>query len=235
MRTGQQVEGEVIGAIIDGTWVEGEEGRQSSALIVLTEEGQLVSYDPAWRSASGAPELSLPELTSPSQGRTVAVGSYRGRFYILDATAEGSGQIWRYRPEGDSYPNQPERYFASSASQNLEQAYDMAIDGDIYILYQDGRVEKFRGGEIQPFNIGEIPNGLGEVAGFAVDPRGDGTVYIADRGNERIVVLGPDGSFQSQLRAEAPFASLEALAVNQAEGRLYVLAAGKVYAAALPQ
>jgi len=234
MRTGQQVGGEVIGPLVDGAWVEGEEGRQSSALLVLTEEGQLISYDPAWRSASGAPELSLPELASPPRGRTVAVGSYQGRFYVLDATAEGSGQIWRYRPEGDSYPSQPERYFASSASQNLEQARDMAIDGDIYILYRDGRVDRFRGGETQPFSIAEIPDGLEEVVGFAVDPRGDGTVYIADRGNERIVVLGPDGSFQSQLRAEPSLKSLEALAVNQAEGRLYVLAAGKVYAGALP-
>lgn len=111
----------------------------------------------------------------------------------------------------------------------------MAIDGDITILYQDGRVERFRGGEIQPFELGEIPDGLEEVVGFAVDPRGDGTVYVADRGHNRVIVLSPDGRFQSQLRAEPPLASLEALAVNQAEGRLYVLAGGQVYAAALPQ
>jgi DNA-binding beta-propeller fold protein YncE len=110
----------------------------------------------------------------------------------------------------------------------------MAIDGYIYILYQDGTVEKYLGGEIQPFETGDIPGDLAEVAGFAVDPDGDGTVYIADRGNNRIVVLSPEGQFESQLLAEPPLASLEALAVSQADRRLYVLAAGQVYEGALP-
>ncbi len=233
MHTGQRVGGEDIGPLVDAAWVDGEGGRQSSVLLVLAEGGQLISYDPAWRSESGAPQLSLLELNSPPPGRPIAVGSYQGRFYVLDA-AEGTGQIWRYRPQGNAYPNQPEPYFADSPPEGLEQAFDMAIDGHIYILYQDGSVKKFLGGELQQFEIQGIPESLGEIAGFAVDPEGDGTVYIADRGHDRIVVLGPGGRFQSQLRAEPPLTSLEALAVNQAEGYLYVLAAGQVYAAALP-
>jgi hypothetical protein len=234
VHTGQQVGGEDIGSLVDATWVQGEGGRQSSALLILEEDGQLVSYDPAWRSESGAPQLSLLELGSPPPGRSVAVGSYQGRLYVLDATAEGAGQIWRYKPQGNAYPNRPERYFSDSPSRSLEQALDMAIDGHIYILYGDGSVEKFLGGEIQPFEIRDVPEGLREVAGFAVDPDGDGTVYIADRGHNRIVVLGPDGRFQAQFRADPPLTSLEGLAVSQADRRLYVLAAGQVHVAALP-
>jgi hypothetical protein len=234
MHTGQRIGGEDIGPLVDAAWVDGEGGRQSSALLVLAEGGQLISYDPAWRSESGAPQLSLLELDSPPPGRSVAVGSYQGRFYVLDTAAEGAGQIWRYKPQGNAYPSQPERYFTDSPPESLGQALDMAIDGHIYVLHPDGNVMKFLGGERQPFEIQGIPEGLGEIAGFAVDPEGDGTVYIADRGHNRIVVLGPDGRFQSQLRAEPPLTSLEALAVNQAEGQLYVLAAGQVYAAALP-
>ncbi len=234
MHTGQQVDGEDIGPLVDATWVDVGEGRQSSALLVLTKNGQLVSHDPSWRSESGAPQLSLLELNSPPLGNPLAVGTYRGRFYVLDVEAEGTGQIWRYKPQGNAYPNSPERYFTDSPPQSLGQAFDMAIDGNIYILYEDGEVEKFLGGEIQAFEIRGIPGGLGEVAGFAVDPDGDGTVYVADRGHDRIVVLSPDGHFQSQFRADPPLTSLEALAVSQADGRLYVLAAGLAYAAVLP-
>jgi len=234
LRTGQQIDGEDISPLVDATWVEGEGVQQPSALLVLGEDGQLVSYDPAWRSESGAVQLSLVELTSPPPGRPIAVGSYQGRFYVLDATAEGGGQIWRYYPQGSAYPSEPERYFAASPPHSLEQALDMAIDGHIYILYRDGTVQRFLGGEIQPFEIENIPGGLGEVAGFAVDPNGDGTVYVADRGNDRILVLGPEGEFKSQLRADPPLTSLEALAVSQADRRLYALAAGQVYAGALP-
>lgn len=235
MHTGQQVDAEEIGPLIDATWVDRGEGRQSSALLVLAEDGQLVTYDPAWRSESGAPQLSLPELNASPLERPVAVGSFQGRFYVLDATAEGTGQIWRYRPEADTYPNQPERYFAASPPpHSLGQAIDMAIDGRIYVLYQDGHVEKFGGGERQAFEIRDVPGGLGEVSAFAVDPDGDGTVYVADRSNDRIVVLGPDGHFQSQLRTDPPLTSLEALAVSQADRTVYVLAAGQVYEAVLP-
>ena len=234
MHTGQQVGGEEIGTLVDAVWVDGEGGRRSSALLALVEGGQIVSYDPAWTSEAGAPQLSLLDLGSPPPGRAVAVASYEGRFYVLDATADEAGQIWRYRPEGNAYPSQPERYFAAPPPRSVEQAIDMAIDGDVFILYQDGDVERFRGGESQQFETRGVPDGLGDVAGFAVDPEGDGTVYLADRGNNRIVVLNPDGHFKSQLRADPPLASLEALAVSQADRRLYMLDAGHVYAAPLP-
>jgi hypothetical protein len=110
----------------------------------------------------------------------------------------------------------------------------MAINGHIYVLYEDGTVMKLLGGEAQPFEIRGIPKGLGEVSGFAVDPAGDGTVYLADRGNARVVALSPDGDFNKQFRAWGALQSLEALAVSQRQRRLYLLDGGKLYAAPLP-
>lgn len=234
VHTGQRVDGEDIGRLIDCAWVNAQGGRRSSSLLVLEEHHFLVSYDPAWRSEGGALQVSLVDLGSPPPGRSKAVGSYEGQFYVLDASADEGGQIWRYKPAGDAYPNEPERYFAAPPPRSLEQALDMAIDGHIYILYRDGTVAKFLGGESQPFAMQGIPGGLGEVAGFAVDPDGDSTVYIADRGKERVVVLSPEGRFLSQYRADQALTSLESLAVNQEDGRLYLLAEGRVYVGALP-
>lgn len=234
VRTGQQVDGDDVGRLVDCAWLGREGGRQSSALLVLEERRRLISYDPAWRTEGGAPQLTRLELNSPPPGRAVAVGSYRGQFYVMDATAEDAGQIWRYRPEGDAYPNQPERYFAMPPARSLEEALDMAIDGHIYILYVDGTVAKFLGGEPQGFQIQGVPGGLGEVIGFAVDPDGDGSVYLADRDNARIVAIGPDGSFKKQFRVRGAFGALEALAVNQAARRLYVLDEGQLFVASLP-
>lgn len=234
VRTGQQVDGDELGGLVDCAWVEAEGGRRTSALLVLEENGRLVAHDPAWRSEGGSPQLASVELGSPPWGEPAAVGTYKGQFYILDRNANGPGQIWRHKPEDDAYPGQAERYFSADPPRELGQAADMAIDGYIYVLYQDGTVAKFLGGEEQPFETEGIPGGLGETAGFAVDPNGDGTVYIADRGNDRVVVLDPDGRFRAQLRGDPPLASLEALAVSQSQGRLWVLAGGKVYRAILP-
>lgn len=234
VHTGQRVGGDDVGQLIDCTWVTGEGGRQSSALLVLESNGRLVSYDPAWRTESGAPQLTHLELNSPPPGQPVAVGSYSGQFYILDATAEGAGQIWRYRPEGNVYPNQPERYFPTQPVRALDTAIDMTIDGHIYILYGDATVGKFLGGETQGFEIRGVPGDLEDTTGLAVDPDGDGTVYVADRGNARIVALDPEGNFQAQFRVEGALGDLEALAVDQAEARFYVLDGGQLYAASMP-
>ncbi|MFW6082420.1 MAG: hypothetical protein ACOC8C_00055 [Chloroflexota bacterium] len=233
-RTGQQVEGHEIGQLIDGTWVGPQGGRRSSALLVLEEHHDLVSYDPAWRTEAGAPQLSLLELSSPHLESAVAVGSYQGQFYILDATGDGGGQIWRYKPEEDGYPNEPERYFSDLPPRSLEQALDMAIDGNIYLLYQDRTVDRFLGGERQPFDMQGIPGGARGFTAFDVDPEGDGTVYLADPQNERIIALTPEGHFQGQYRTDPPLTSMEAIAVDQAQGRLYLIDGGDVYRAALP-
>lgn len=234
VRVGQQVAGEELGGLVDCVWVEAEGGRHTSALLVLDENGRLVAYDPAWRGEGGSPELSLVELNGPPSGTPVAIGTYKGQFYILSGTAGGPGQIWRYKPQGDAYSGQPERYFPADPPQALERATDMGIDGYIYILNENSRVAKFLGGEEQPFEMEGIPSRPVEVAGFAVDPNGDGSIYLADRGNDRVMVLDAEGRFRAQLRGDPPLTSLEALAVNQSQGRLWLLAGGKAYRAVLP-
>lgn len=233
VRTGQQIGGEEVDRLVDCAWADREGGRQSGALLVLEEDGGLMSYDPAWRSESGAPQLTRLKLSVSKHGRPVAAGTYEGQFYVLDG-AESGGQIWRYRPQGNAYPRPPEPYFATPPDRGLEDAVDMAIDGHIYVLYGDGTVEKFLGGERQQFEIQDVPGGIEEIAGLAVDRRGSGTVYVADRSNDRIVELYPDGRFKAQLLAEEAFEALEALAVSEAERRLYVLDGGRLYAASLP-
>lgn len=233
VRTGQQIGGEEVDRLVDCAWADREGGRQSGALLVLEEDGGLMSYDPAWGSESGAPQLTRLELSASEPGRPVAAGTYEGQFYVLDG-AENGGQIWRYRPQGNAYPQPPEPYFATPPDRGLDDAVDMAIDGHIYVLYGDGTVEKFLGGERQQFEIQGVPGGIGEIAGLAVDRRGSGAVYVADRSNDRIVELYPDGRFKAQLLAEEAFGALEALAVSEAERRLYVLDEGRLYAASLP-
>ncbi len=234
VRIGQQVEGVGVDRLVDCAWVGREGGRQSSALLVLEEDGGVLSYDPAWGTESGAPHLTRLELSRPLPERPIALGTYEGQFYVLDAGAEDGGQIWRYRPRGNAYPEPPEPYFSEGPEMGLETAVDIAIDGHIYVLHDDGTVQKFLGGEPVPFEIQGVPGGIDEVSGIAVDSRGSGPIYVLDRGNNRLVELHPDGDFKVQFRANEVFGGLEALAVSETERRLYVLDRGLLYAASLP-
>jgi sugar lactone lactonase YvrE len=232
VQTGQQIgEGEVAG-LVDLAWVGLGGERQTSGLLILEEGGALVSYDPAWVDEGGAARLGRSFLgTPPASPR--AVGSFGDRFYVLDSEA---GQIWRYEPRGNTYPERPDRYFVTPPLKSLADARDMAIDGNIYILYHDGTILKFLQGERQPdFDVRGLPDDIGEPVALAVDPDGSSDViYVADRGNRRVLVLGLDGTFQAQFRADDAFDALEALAVDEAAGRLYVVSGGRLYAASLP-
>jgi hypothetical protein len=232
VRTGQQIgEGEITD-LVDLVWVGPGGERQTGGLLILEEDGALVSYDPAWVDEGGAARPGRSFLgTPPTSPR--AVGSFGGRFYVLDSEAD---QIWRYQPRGNTYPERPDRYFVTPPPRSLADARDMAIDGNIYILYHDGTILKFLQGERQlDFDVRELPDDIVEPVALAVDPDGSSDViYMADRGNRRVVVLELDGTFRAQFRADDAFDALEALAVDEAAGRLYVVSGGRLYAASLP-
>ncbi|MBE9508764.1 MAG: hypothetical protein IMY86_12035, partial [Chloroflexi bacterium] len=232
VRTGQQVSDGEVGNLVDCVWVGSGGGRLTSGLLILEEGAGLVSYDPAWGSEEGVPQLARSFLGTPPTGTSKAIGSYQDRFYILDPVAK---QVWRYEPRDDTYPEPPGGYFVTPPPKSLETALDMAIDGNVYILYADGTVLKFLGGDLQPFEIRELPDDIGEAVALAVDPNsGSGIVYVADRGNGGVLVFEPDGTFRAQLHAEDAFDELEALAVDEAARRLYVFSGGQLYVAPLP-
>ncbi len=220
----------VVGDMVDCTWVEQANGRRSSALVVLTSSGDIISLDPSW-DTEGNPDKRRSALGKPPQAPQ-ALHSYQGRLYILDVPAGEEGQIWRYNPNGDAYTEDPEPYFEEEEEppRPLTEAVDMAIDGFIYLLYTDGTVVKFLGGEVEDFQIRGVPGELGEEVIIAVDPHThNGPVYLADRSSKRIVVLEPDGAFQKQIRTDGNFDGLEALTVDETAGRLYILNKGTVY------
>jgi hypothetical protein len=234
---GRQIEGGAVEGLADLTWVGSGSGRRSSGVLILEETGALISYDPAWGAADGVPHLTRAPLPGGASETPRAVGSFEGRFYTLDAAGD---QIWRYEPEGNAYPNPPSRYFAEAPPRPLAEARDMAIDGHIYVLYQDGSILKFLRGDPLPFTVSDVPGELTHAVDLVTDPyNGQGTLYVADRGAEeggigRVVALGPDGAFQAQYRADAAFDALETLAVDEATRRLYALSGGRLYVASLP-
>jgi hypothetical protein len=231
VRKEQQIEGGTVGNLVDFVWVEPMGGRQTSGLVILEEDGALISHDPAWQVEGGRPQLGRAFLGAPPELPRV-VGTYDGRLYVLDTS---DNQIRRYEPVGDIYPNRPDNYFVVPPSKPLANALDMAIDGYIYILYADGAILKFLRGEPDQFDVRGLPGDLNQAVALAVDPGGNsGVVYVADRGNRRVVALAPDGTFLAQFRADTAFDALEGLAVDEAMGRLYVISNGQLSVASLP-
>jgi hypothetical protein len=63
---------------------------------------------------------------------------------------------------------------------------------------------------------------------------GDGLLYVADRGNQRIVRFNADGTFQGQLTHHR-LAGLQAIALDEAAGVLYAIAGQTLVRASIPR
>ena len=234
LRTGQEIAHETVGDLVDLMWADLAGGRRTSGVVILEAGGWTIGFDPSWTGANGEPRLVRTPLGVSPAGQPLRIGSYEGKLYVLDPAEE---QIWRYNPSGDTYPTAPESYFGGSLPVPLDQAVDMTIDGNLYILYEDGSIRKFYGGQEQTFEVRGMPDerDLSGAVAIAADPSGRGRqLFVADQANERVVRLSSDGAFEEQYRADEVFAALEALAIDETARRLFVISAGQLFVAPLP-
>ncbi len=229
VQQGQQVDNLTVENLIDMVWMSAGGGRQTSDLLVLDRNG-LIEFDPDW----GAAAIAINGIETWQN--PIAVGSYFGNFYVLDA---GANQIYRYLPTANGYENPPDPYFAEGVLVNLNDAVDMAIDGSIYVLHRDGRIQKFTGGQPDEFQITGLDEPFNNPTAIytSLDEEVQ-YLYIADSGNKRIVQLGKDGQFIRQLKPRAEdgiiFDNLQNLYVDEIGEKMYVLNNNSLYAPNLP-
>lgn len=231
---GQQVEGALVGDLVDMVWMPVGPGRQKAKLVILESGGSLLEYDPATgqmtsSTVAGTENWSFPEL----------IGSYYGRLYVLDTTAN---KIWRYDPTVDGYSAAPHDWL--NAQVDLIGVADMAIGDSIFLLFADGTVRKFSAGEPDIFELSgwDVPPGRSE-AFFTRPPEHTQSVYIADQENNRIARSSKEGAFERQFRVADsqvgdsgdPLANVTGLFVDEIGGHAYLLSGQYLYIMVLPE
>ena len=216
------------GQILDVEWVDAAGGRLSPALAVLTSEGSIVELrvDGSTRpmEVAGASEWQGPR----------ALATYLGNLYVLDP---GHKNIYKYVPSGDDYQHTPTDYIEGSVDINWEQAVDMAIDGFVYLLFSDGSITKFAGGQRQPFAQEGLYPPLENPVGMYASPDID-SVFVMDGDGARVVEFSKEGKFVRQYRAaldgEDPPERWGTFTIDAQRGRLLVGTPTGVYSASLP-
>jgi len=228
LRKGDQRGDIVVSDLVDMVWMPVGSGRQTSNLLVLESGGALLEYDPIFGLAV------LPVGDKDKWRYPQLIGSYFGNFYLLDSQ---SNQIFKYLPTADGgYSNPPEPWFQIDI--DLAGVIDMAIDGYIYLLYADGRILKFMGGELTAFEQTELDKPLrGPTAIFTSPDEETKSLYVADAGNGRIVQFSKEGQFIRQFRvAEAGvFDQLKTLHVDEIGSKFYILSGDTLYMANIPE
>jgi len=221
---GKQVDDVVVGELLDMNWAPAGGGRQTGNLVILDKMGNLFDYGPTY-DLKNRPLAATDQWQYPQ----VVCGFY-GNLYILDSQRN---QILKYlpTPADGGYSNAPLEYIIEGANVDLTGAVDMAIDGHVYVLYANGRLIKLMNGATVPFEVIGLDTPLNNpTAVFTNADQDTQYLYVADRGNKRIVQLTKDGRFQKQYKVDTDaFNELRSLWVDELEQKMYIVSGNSVF------
>ncbi|MCB0110821.1 MAG: hypothetical protein KDE53_33105, partial [Caldilineaceae bacterium] len=213
---GDSIDGATVGRMVDITWMPPVAGVDDKAyLLVLDGSNNLFRYDNRVEGASRLDLSGREELRTPTE-----ILVYADRLYLADA---GTNQIYRYG-RGD-FVTPPERWFGPQTQSNLSSLRAMAIDGDIWLLYEEGLLLRYRTGEQLQFSLESSFGQIAEPVDLAVGNQSNSLIYIADSAEDRILVFNKDGGYEHQLRAPEGdvLRNLRGIAVDDVAGTMYIL------------
>lgn len=212
---GDTIEGRQVGDLVDITWLPAGPVTPRGGVAALDGAGLLFFYD-SLRGASVLP-LSRPDAwRSPAR-----VLVYVHRLYVLDP---GANTIFRFLPGEGGYTLPPETYFTVPV--DLAGVQDFAIDGNVYLLYPDGRLLRFFQGAQKDFTVETALTAPIALTTTDMLPY----LFVADPGGRRVLVFDKEqGNLVAQLvpgqGIDADFGNLQAFFVPE-DMRSIVLVAG---------
>ncbi|MFB0535136.1 MAG: hypothetical protein ACETWR_09155, partial [Anaerolineae bacterium] len=213
------------------------EATNTDAVYVLDKSNDMYRYQIG--SSSSMWRLERPQASEYDHPDPLYlnISTYSDRLYILDPARN---QIWRHPPDvrGAGFLPGTLPWLMGPGEPDVSSGIDLAIDGNIYVLWRDGTVVTHVPDEIARFDLAKA-EGLSHVQGLEVLPSHPVAIfanvegiplYVADPGRRRVVVFDRrDGSLLRQFVApdNLDFSALHGIA--EREGYLYMLAGANLY------
>jgi len=198
--------------------VAGNTPKENDTVAFVGQDNDVYLYNKE-AQAINKTEISFPSdqpiITSPF--------IYNLRLYLVD---NAHNQILRHSKTQSGY-DRGTPWLDADATTDLSDAVSMAIDGDVFILKQNGRVLKFVGGTQEPFDISGLDPSLADPTLLYTYNDMD-SIYILEPTNKRVVVLNKQGTFRAQYTSEL-WQSPTGMVVDEAKKTIYVLDNQKIY------
>ena len=229
---GQPVGSLVVGELVDMVWAPPVGPRTDSTLLVLDSTGMLYEFRAPWELK--ARPVAMREMWKGPR----LTASYAGNFYVLDSTLQ---QILKYRPSADlAYDTAPDQYFPPQTPVDLSGAVDMGIDGNVWVLFANGSVQKYLSGQPEQFSLQGLPTPLKQPVSLFVGIDGGvevSNLYVGDAGEGVIFQFDKNGVFTRQFRETdgQQLRGLRSIFVDEPGARFFLLTSTALYRANIPR
>ena len=137
--------------------------------------------------------------------------------------------VVRFTRSGSSFDGQTD--WITSRTVPLDTAVSLTVDGDVYVLMQNGSVSRFANGSEEGWSTGLVDPRLTQAS--KVWTSADSAyLYVLEPTTQRLVVFKKDtGEFVVQYRSDA-FQGLTDFVVDEDGYTMYLLAGSKLYSIA---
>ncbi|HTW96328.1 MAG TPA: hypothetical protein VMD74_01560 [Candidatus Methylomirabilis sp.] len=186
--------------------------------VYYLSDNSILQLDQAGNAAPLA--LSFPS----ARENIVGVVAYSDKLYLLDKSL---GQIFRYTKSDTGFVNQT-KWLNQSA--DFSGASDMFIDGNVYVLYKDGRVEQYLKGKKQDFSLAAVTPAITDARRLIVTPD---RFYVLEPGAKRLTIWDNKGAYLAQY-IFTDLNNLKDFAVNDQAKQIYLLDGHAIYQLAIP-
>lgn len=164
-------------------------------------------------------QMSL--LFNSNFNQIAAIKIYNNRLYTVD---KKDNQIYRYSKVKNNFEN-GSKWNTDTA--DLANAVSMDIDGDLYLLKNNGEVDKFTKGKKQDFSLETVEPVLNSAQKIFLSEELE-YIYVLDPANKRLVVFNKSGKFVIQYTSDK-FGGLKDFAVDETAKKIYFLSDSTVF------
>lgn len=153
--------------------------------------------------------------------KIVAFEQYNNRFYLIDAAV---GQIYRFTKNANQLTS-PTAWLVNK--EDLTKVVSLNIDGDVYLLKNNGEISKYTKGKRQNLTVTVIEPALNQPTKMIVSAE-QNYLYVLEPSNKRLAVFDKTGQFLSQYTSDK-FDNLKDFQIDETNKKIYFLNNAAVY------
>lgn len=159
-------------------------------------------------------------------GNVVDMGMFAGNIYVIS----GLG-VWRHQKTDTGYGARQSWLADTEKIDELSGVQNMAIDGFIWMIRNNGQILKYVRGVKENVNISGLDLAFGNNARIYTDDEAD-KLYVLDPINKRVVVLKKTGEYENQYLWD-DISQTTSITVDEKGNKIYLLGGSKIWSVSL--